>query len=215
MPAFLVDPAKRLSIHMADSIDHQDLPQAIERVTREQVLAIGDYIMQITDVAYPDIMRVTASEGPLRLGDYSARGFLSAFTPAQKRLKTGHMRNFTAEVITPEEIPEDVHKDLMRKATANNRQLTGYAAYLMTTADLYSGKRIGRLGNISCITAAGHGKATDIAPFSRISRPAIAVSRPLSTNDVLTVMASQESRAIAHVVTSQAMRRPYSGGLMH
>jgi|GEM_PF-3450748 len=210
----LVDPATRLSIHLADSIDHQKLPGEIWTAARDQVAAIGGYLLEVAQKVYPGVDYVDSGSTRLRTGRQPAAGFLDAFTPAQKKLKTGHLRNFLAEVVMPDEIPENIREDFMSKVTGHNRQLTDFSAVLLTTAELYSGKPIGRLGNISCIAVTGHGKATDSAPFTRILRPPLSVSRPLSTNDVLAVMALQESRAIAHEATSQAMRRPYRGGLM-
>jgi len=217
-PAVLVDPAKRLSIHMADSIDHQALPQEIAGATRDQVVAVGDYLMQIAEITHPNMKYVDAEPGPLRSGGFAAKSFLQAFTPAERRLKTGHMRNFTAEVITPGEIPDDILDNLLRSATGINRQIrqvTEHTAYLMTTAELHSGKLRGRLGNISLIAVARHSAAKDSVPFSRIVRPAIAVSKPLSTNDMVAINALQESSDNAHKVESYARRHPYSGGLMH
>lgn len=217
-PVALIDPARRLSIHLADSIDHQALPQEIADATKEQVMTIGNYLMQVAEIAHPNTKYVDVELGPLRSGGFAAKSFLQAFTPAQKRLRTGHMRNFTAEVITPGEIPDGILDNLLQSASGINRQIrqvTEHTAYLMTTAELHSGKLRGRLGNVSLIAVARHSAANDAVPFSRIVRPAIAVSRPLSTNDALAINALQGSHDNAHKVESYARRHPYRGGLPH
>ena len=210
----LADPAKRMSIHLADSKDHQALPNEIRDTTADHVKKIGDYLLYAASIAYPDVAYINDSTSFVRSAVNPAVAFLDAFTPAQKKLKTGHLRTFTAEVVMPEEIPEAVYSDLQHKATGHKRHITDYSAYLLTTAELFSGKKIGKLGSISCIAVTGHGESTDHAPFTRIIRPPLFIAKPLTTNQTLAFAALQESRTNAHAVQAEAMQRPYRGGLM-
>lgn len=181
-PIALADPVKRMSIHMAGSIDHQDLPNEIRNATLGHVKGISGYLMYATGTAYPQASYVNGETSFVRSDINPAVAFFDAFTPAQKRLKTGHLHTFTAEVIMPEEVPEAMYSDLHRKAAGHKRYITDYVACLLTTAELFSGKKIGRLGSISYIAVTGHGEATDHAPFTRLIKPPLFITQPLTTN---------------------------------
>ena len=170
--------------------------------------------MHAASVAHPDVEYVSDETSLIRSVVTPGAAFLDAFTPTQRKLKTGHFRNFTAEVVMPYEVPEKIHESLLRRVAGHKRHITDHVAYLMTTAELFSGKNMGRLGSISCIAVTGHGEPVGTAPFARIIRPPIFVSKPLTTNQTLAFGALQESRARAYVVQSQAMQYPYRGGLL-
>lgn len=67
-PVNLIDPAVRLSVHVADSIDHEKLPRDIWAATRDQVENIGNHFIELSEIAYPDMDTILPTSDDIKHG---------------------------------------------------------------------------------------------------------------------------------------------------
>jgi len=214
-PVLLAPEAARLPLHMLDAPAIKERTDPIDEAYIGHIQSIATFVGQLARNQYPDIDSKNTGYGLMRDPKFAAAELVRALTPKQRQLKTGHLRNFTFGVVQPESVPEDILQYLDKKTRQFKRIPVPETSVLtLASAELYSGRSLGRIGQVARIAIAGKASESDPTAFTRITYPAFTLIKNLNTNDMLAAVGLSEAIATAQEVKRWQQQNPMSGGLM-
>jgi hypothetical protein len=206
----LGDPKARLPIHMKDDWRTEERRNAIADDHEAAVRQAAEFLTGATAYLFPGTP-VEDNPGYASMFSALSRNAFERIVP--KDIAAGHLRDFTVETIMREELPAGTPQRF-RQISARRAHATvpEGEAYLVASAQLFSGRLLGRVGCITQLAVQGaQGYAGDV--FTKIFRPPALYNANLKTNEMLVLSGLWQSSAIGRVVQGDRLSKPASAGL--
>jgi hypothetical protein len=206
----LGDPKARLPIHMKDDWRTEERRNAIADDHEAAVRQAAEFLAGATAHLFPGTPTESNAGYASMFGTLSRNAF-ERIVP--KDIAAGHLRDFTVEAIMREELPAGTPQHFQDiSARRASTSVPEGEAYLLASAELFSGRLLGRVGCITQVAVQGVQGYTR-AVFAKIFRPPALYNTNLKTNEMLALSGLWQSSAIGRVVQGDRLSKPASAGL--